>query len=122
MNAFECRRCGDCCHGEGGIFIGREETERIARFLDLGPETFLSRFCYEKNGRLYLSSGPDRFCVFYTNERRCRIHPVKPERCSLWPFYPAIVGDKENWELAKEACPGINPDGSFEDFVRESKK
>jgi hypothetical protein len=29
--------------------------------------------------------------------------------------------DAYNWEMAKDACPGINPDCSFEDFVKESK-
>jgi hypothetical protein len=32
------------------------------------------------------------------------------------------VSDKENWEMVKDACPGINPDCSFDAFVRQSKK
>jgi hypothetical protein len=32
------------------------------------------------------------------------------------------VADEENWESVKEACPGINPDCSFEEFVKQSKK
>ncbi len=122
MNVFECRKCGECCYGEGGIFVDWEEIERIAHFLHLTPKAFLSQFCYERHGRSYVRSGPDNFCIFYNNKKGCEIHPVKPARCGLWPFYPAIVNDKENWELAKEACPGINPDGLFDDFVRESKK
>lgn len=118
MKAFDCRMCGNCCYGEGGISVDHEEMERIAHFLDLTPKAFLSRFCYENHGRIYVRTGSDNFCVFYDNEKSCQIHPVKPKICCLWPFYPAIVSDKENWELAKDACPGINPDGSFEDFVR----
>jgi hypothetical protein len=30
--------------------------------------------------------------------------------------------DADNWEMAKDACPGINPDCSFEDFVKESQE
>ena len=45
-----------------------------------------------------------------------------PEKSGYLPWgqenESPIVSDKENWELAKDTCPGINPDGSFEDFVR----
>jgi hypothetical protein len=30
--------------------------------------------------------------------------------------------DPYSWEMAKEACPGINPDSSFEDFLRQSRE
>lgn len=122
MKAFECRMCGDCCYGEGGIYIDKKESERIAHFLGLTPEAFLCRFCYQKHGRFYVRTGPDNFCIFYDKEKGCQVHHLKPKRCSLWPFYPAIVTDKDNWELAKEACPGINPESSFEEFVRQSRK
>jgi hypothetical protein len=32
-----------------------------------------------------------------------------------------MVKDADNWEMAKEACPGINPECSFEEFVNQSK-
>ncbi len=121
MKPFECRMCGECCFGEGGILVDPEESERIAHFLGLTPDAFLSRFCYATHGRTYVKTGPDNFCIFHNTEKGCRIHHVKPGICSRWPFYPAILSDEENWELAKDACPGINPDGSFEGFVRESK-
>jgi hypothetical protein len=40
----------------------------------------------------------------------------------LWPFYPALLKDKDNWEMAKGACPGISPYCSFEEFVRQSEQ
>jgi len=114
--------CGHCCYGEGGIFLEKGEIENIAGFLEMSVDSFLSRFCEEKVGRYQLKTGRDRFCIFFTKEKKCLIHPVKPKRCHLWPFAPAIVNDKENWEMAKDACPGINPDGSFDAFVRQSKE
>lgn len=114
--------CGECCYGKGGITVEKEEGQRIARFLGIAPETFLSRFCEKRHGRFYIKTGPDRFCIFFDQEEACLIHPVKPDICSLWPFYPANVNDKEAWELAKDACPGINPECSFEEFVRQSKE
>ena len=121
MKAFECRICGQCCFGEGGIFVREEEVDRIAAFLGITPVDFTTQFCEERNGRVYIRAGEDGFCLYYDKEKSCLIHPVKPDRCALWPFFPANVHDKDAWELAKEACPGINPDCSHEEFVREAK-
>ena len=113
--------CGDCCYGEGGIFLEEGEKERISRFLGIRTPDFLARFCEERNGRTYVTTGEDNFCIFYVKGSGCRIHPVKPARCALWPYYPANVNDKETWEAAKWACRGLSRECSFEDFVRESQ-
>lgn len=121
MQAFECRRCGECCYGEGGIFLPGEEPAKIAAFLGMDTAGFLTRFCEKRHGRYYLQSGPDRYCCFYDHETSCRIHPVKPARCAQWPFFDAIMEDRDNWKAAREACPGINPDCSFADFVKQKE-
>jgi len=113
--------CGDCCYGEGGIFLEDIEKERISRFLQVHLQDFLMRFCEDRNGRTYITTGEDHFCVFYEKGKGCRIHSVKPARCALWPYYPANVNDRATWEMAKLACRGIDREGSFEDFVKESK-
>lgn len=122
MKAFECLTCGECCFGEGGIVVREEEVERIAAFLGLPPDEFASQCCEERNGKFYIRSGENGFCLYYDAEKSCLIHPAKPDRCSLWPFFPAIVDNKDNWELAKDACPGINPHCTFEEFVRQARK
>ena len=121
MKAFQCQICGECCHGEGGIFVNKDEIKKITNFLEMTEESFLAEFCLKKGGRFSIKAGPNKFCIFYDHEKRCLIHPVKPLPCSLWPFYPAILKDVDNWEMAKDACPGINPECSFEEFVRQSK-
>ena len=122
MKAFDCKMCGECCYGVGGIFMEKEEQQRIAQFLNLSEKEFLKKYTEERNGRIYADVGDDHFCIFFDQEKGCAIHPVKPARCRLWPFFPANVKDRETWDLAKEACPGINRDCSFEDFIRESEK
>jgi uncharacterized protein len=122
MKAFECKMCGMCCYGEGGIFLTEGEKEKIADFLGISVEYFLHQYCETRHHRLYLKVGSDNYCIFYDQKKRCLIHPVKPKRCILWPYYPAIVADEETWDQAKDGCPGINPDASFEDFVREAGK
>jgi len=113
--------CGDCCFGEGGIYLEDQESERIALFLQTSHDDFLACFCEERNNRTYLKTGRDNFCIFYEMGTGCAIHPVKPGRCSLWPFYRANVEDEETWEMAKWACRGISRECSFEEFVRQSR-
>jgi uncharacterized protein len=120
MKAFECVTCGECCYGEGGIFLEKGEPDRIAGYLGVSSEVFVSESCEKSHGKLYIRTGPDGYCLFYDKEKSCLIHPVKPDRCCLWPFFPAIVNDRETWEMAKEACPGINPGCPFEDFVKQA--
>lgn len=122
MKAFECKLCGVCCYGEGGIFVDKDEVEKIAAFLKISARSFVARFCDERNGRFSIRVGADKYCIFYQKEESCLIHPVKPRPCTLWPYYPAILKEAGNWELAKDACPGINPECTFEEFVRQSKK
>jgi Fe-S-cluster containining protein len=121
MKAFECKMCGSCCYGEGGIFLQKEEIIRIATFLEMTPESFITQFCIEEGNRLSIKTGADNFCIFYDKEKNCTIHHVKPSPCTLWPFYSALLEDLDNWEVAKDACPGINPDCAFETFVKQSK-
>ena len=121
MKAFNCKMCGDCCYGEGGITLKTEEVERIADFLGISSRSFAARYCETRHGRLSIKTGTNRFCVFF-EQRGCLIHPVKPRVCASWPFYPANVTDKGSWELAKDACPGINRDCEFAEFVRQSQK
>ena len=120
MKAFDCKMCGECCYGEGGIFMEVEEQERIAEYLGLKLEDFLTGYTEKRHGRIYAKVGVNNFCIFFKKENGCSIHPVKPARCELWPFFPANVMDQETWDIAKLACRGINRDCSFEDFVKES--
>ena len=49
---------------------------------------------------LMLKSRPDGACVYLTDDNRCRIHEVKPDKCRTFPF---------EWTNADshEICPGL---------------
>lgn len=121
MKAFECRMCGECCYGEGGIYVTGEEQEALARFLDIPLKALCHTYLEQRNGRTYIRTGMDHYCIFYRKGVGCTIHPVKPQRCALWPYYPANVRDRETWELAKLTCRGLNRECAFEDFVQEAQ-
>lgn len=120
MKAFECKQCGVCCYGRGGILVGEKEIRDIAAFLGITMEFFQTAYCENINGALSITTGADGYCVFFDRERLCLIHRVKPEVCRLWPFYPALVKDKGSWQAAMDACPGLNPDASYEDFLEQA--
>jgi len=122
MKAFECKRCGDCCYGEGGILVDKDDVEEIAAFLGISQAFFLLWYCEIRNGKTHVRTRRDGYCVFFDRSSLCLIHPVKPAPCREWPFCPALLKDRENWEMAKDACPGINPDASFDDFLREAQE
>ncbi len=122
VKAFECKMCGECCYGEGGIFISDQEISEIAKFLDISRADFIRIYCEKRLGQTGIKTGKDGFCIFFDSEKQCLIHPAKPQRCRKWPFFSAIVKSKDNWDLAKDACPGINPECSFEEFVRQASK
>ena len=92
----------------------------MADFLEMDEEDFRSRYLESSSlgTRLAIEDG---VCVFL-RDNRCGVHPVKPFICRQWPYLPALLVDAEEFEAAKGACPGLDPNGSHEDFVEESRK
>ncbi len=114
---FDCKMCGECCYGKGGIVVGPEEIKRICNFLGITVEEFSSIYLTEEGGGKYsLTCGEDGYCVFFEKGRGCSIHPVKPDICRAWPFFRGNMVDESSLEMAKQACPGIARDVSFQEF------
>ena len=117
---FQCRQCGDCCRGNGGILVSQKEMRRMAAFLKLSPKDFRQRYVTASSlgPNLVTSNG---VCIFQV-EKRCRVHPVKPHICREWPYLPALLKFAEEFEEAKGACPGIDPGSSHADFVAAARE
>jgi Fe-S-cluster containining protein len=113
---FNCQQCGECCQGRGGIFPTPGEIDRIAQYLKTTVEHLKQEFLEMTPSGLAVKNKPGGGCVF-NEQGRCRIHPVKPRICRDWPFLPAILLHASEFEAAKEACPGLNPDSKHEDFL-----
>jgi hypothetical protein len=113
---FHCRQCGDCCAGRGGIHVRPQEVEAMAAHLSMSVEEFRRNFVEASltGPRLTVANG---VCIFLLEGNNCRVHPVKPFICRQWPFLPALLGEADELEYAKGACPGINPSCSHEEFV-----
>ena len=111
--------CGTCCRGEGGVFVSEEELRSIARYLHLSEEEFERGYCLRKNSRIYIRTRSDGYCSLWDDG--CLVHPVKPGPCREWPFFKAMMCDSMNWEVAKQNCPGVNPDATYEEFLAQGR-
>lgn len=115
-SVFECRMCGQCCEGEGGIVLGRRDLERLAAFLGLAPEEFLAAYTFLNGEKIRLATGADGFCVFFKNGAGCQVHEAKPDICRAWPFFRGNIEDPHSLAMARAYCPGINPGASHSEF------
>lgn len=114
---FECQHCGECCRGQGGIILTESEIMTLAAFLKITAEEFRRHYVEPSALGPSLRTGADGVCIL-NQDGLCRVHPVKPRICRTWPFLPAILADPEELALAKDACPGIDPDCTWEEFVQ----
>ena len=107
---FQCQQCGECCTGFGGTYVTDKDIEKIAGYINIETEKFISKFCDLSGTRYVLSQGENEKCIFFDMEKQCTIHPVKPYMCRAWPFIQAVVNHPENWNAMAGACPGMKKD------------
>lgn len=120
---FDCRRCGDCCQGEGGIILDAADILRLAAFLGLPREAFLARCAETRDGRIRVRTAADGYCLFYDHELLgCTVHPARPDICRAWPFFRGNLADETSWRLAQDACPGIVPGAGHQAFARAGRE
>jgi Fe-S-cluster containining protein len=117
--AFECKRCGHCCEGTGGIVLTAKDRERLAAHLDLEMAEMLERYAERVGGKYRLRVGEDGFCVFFRAGHGCGVHPGRPDICRAWPFFRGNLVDKTSWEMIQSDCPGVEAKAGHEAFVAE---
>ena len=100
---FACQRCGACCRIKDGIVrVSEAEISRIAAYLGVSEADFIARETDLAPDRktLMLKSQADGSCVYLTDDNRCRIHDVKPDKCRTFPFEWMNVD-------SRDVCPGL---------------
>ena len=91
---FVCKRCGDCCTGNGFVNLDRHEAKEIAKTLGLSLDDFQKRYTQWKDGfELWLvhGEGEEQPCVFLERDAMglvsCRIEgESKPRQCREFPL------------------------------------
>lgn len=109
LRSFECLGCGACCRIPNGIVrVSDAEISRISAFLGMPELEFIAgetEVAPDRRG-LVLKSRPDNSCVWLTEDNRCRIHPVKPDKCRTFP-YGWVNPD------SYEVCAGLRRTGDW---------
>ncbi|MBV6432482.1 MAG: hypothetical protein IANPNBLG_02624 [Bryobacteraceae bacterium] len=104
---FTCvRGCTNCCEQKGWVYLTEQDLRNAAAFLSLTPEAFEKRYVYRTRRRLRLRKPRGAQCHFLV-PGGCAIHPVKPAQCRLFPFWPELVEDRDEWNRTGKYCPGI---------------
>ncbi len=82
--------------------MNETEITRIATFLGQSEADFITHETEVAPGRrsLMMRNTDDGACVWLDAHNRCRLHPVKPDKCRTFPF--ALT----NADSA-EICPGL---------------
>ena len=113
---FVCQQCGYCCQGDTTVSLDENDQKRMVQHLGLKREEVARRF-WRKTGNTIQMRTVDGHCIFFADV--CTIHAGKPWRCTQWPLHPSMLADRENYEVIRESCPGINRDLSYEDFCKK---
>lgn len=91
-----CQKCKSSCCGLGGSYATENERKKI---LSAGHSDFfvkIGKNCYEtscKNG----------ICNYFTKNRSCSIHSVRPLMCRCWPVDIEIRKNKKHFVIVQ--CP-----------------
>ncbi|CAD7848072.1 MAG: hypothetical protein [Olavius algarvensis Delta 4 endosymbiont] len=109
LKLFECRLCGDCCHGYGGTYVTPEDVIAISAYLEVDSDGFVDTYCQLSGDRPVLAQAADGYCVF-CRDGACGIQVVKPNMCRAWPYLHSILVDVSNWHAMARACPGMRTD------------
>lgn len=111
--AFSCKRCSSCCCGVPGVvFMSQEELETLSELENLTTEQFIAVYCRwipSNDGFDYLSfrETAGYKCIFWEEERGCRVYQARPVQCRTYPFWSHILQSEENWLKEGKKCPGI---------------
>lgn len=119
---FDCRMCGHCCEGVGGIVVSPTDLTRLAAHMGLAPEAVIEGYCYYAGGKLKIRSGADGYCVFFQQGKGCGVHEGKPAICRAWPFFRGNIEDPASLAMAKKFCPGISLEASHAAFERQGRQ
>ena len=117
---FECTQCGDCCNGYGGTVISDTDARRIAQYLNIPLDRFVTNHCVHSGSKRMLSQQPSGYCTFW--DQTCTIHPVKPDMCRAWPFIKSVLVDVANWRIMAASCPGMRTDVEDERIYQETRQ
>ncbi len=127
MGRFVCKHMGSCCENPAApVNVTAADLVRIADYLQASVlELFGTGWCMipfgipEKRFSYTVEPGLETPCQFH-KEGRCRVYPVRPLNCRMFPYWILAVIPKEGREhfVKEDLCCAANHFPS----VKERKK
>ena len=106
---FSCTQCGNCCKGEGHVWVDTEEIRAMADALEMNVDDFSRKYVRQVGRRYSLTeTGSEYRCVLLGDDDRCTVYEDRPLQCRTFPFWPEAVATLETWEELKSYCPGVD--------------
>ena len=116
---FDCKLCGHCCQGRGGIVVSTRDLKRLCGHLKVTAGEFERKWGERRGGKLHIRAAEDAYCIFFTQGTGCAVHAAKPDICRAWPYFRGNLLDADSFGLSKDFCPGIPSDLAHADFRRQ---
>ena len=108
---FSCTSCGHCCrHEPGYVFLSKNDLSQMASAMKMSKKRFAEKYCRTVDlgiaKRLSLLEKDNNDCIFWENG--CKVYEARPLQCRTYPFWPAIMASRSDWDAEGRECPGIN--------------
>lgn len=102
---LDCLECGACCH-DSNVILGDDDLDR---FRAAGREDLLgSRFIQRRAGKIRLRFAPGGSCQHLKSDLKCRIYPIRPFNCSVFPVASeACLSARESTLSLRDGAPGL---------------
>jgi len=108
---FDCKKCGDCCrHEPGFVWIFDKDISRIASYLEMSEDDFLSKHCINKGGIFSIKEKSNYDCLFWDKDVMgggCSIYEARPAQCRNFPYWVSLFLSENNIKKESERCPGL---------------
>ena len=108
---FSCTSCGHCCrHEPGYVFLSQKDLSRLSASMQMSQEDFTVQYCRTVDlgiaTRLSLVETPENDCIFWDDG--CTVYKARPLQCRTYPFWPANLSSRADWDNEARECPGMN--------------
>lgn len=104
---FECKTCGQCCRGDGYVWISLDNIEEIAQEKNMNINEFAKKYVRKVGNKYSLIDKPSGDCIFYDPKKGCEIYPVRPLQCQEFPYWDGIKKDSCLERMIRD-CPGVS--------------
>ncbi len=96
---FTCQQCGNCCRGPdpGYVWVTLDEIGALAKRLDMTVEAFGRLYLRQIGSRYSLVERYNHDCIFWDEEKGCRVYDDRPAQCRTFPFWPEFIASRDAW-------------------------